>query len=158
MNITRTSTARNGSMAREMDSTRSPETDEATNNTNPMGGVARPTVKLTDIIIAKWTGWTPRLMNIGAKIGPRIIIAGPASKNIPTIKSKMLIRNNSISGLSLRPSMKAAICSGAWLRLTTVLNATAAPTSSRTVEDPNADFSRWLANREVSLFSARKMK
>ena len=51
--ITKTSTAKNGNIAREMASTFTPDTDDATNNTSPMGGVARPTVKLTDIIIAK---------------------------------------------------------------------------------------------------------
>ena len=51
--MTKISTARKGKIALAMDSTFSPETDEATNNTNPIGGVASPTVKFTDIIIAK---------------------------------------------------------------------------------------------------------
>ena len=52
-NITTTSTARKGRIAFEMDSIRSPDTLEATNKTSPMGGVARPTVKLTDMMMAK---------------------------------------------------------------------------------------------------------
>ena len=62
-------------MARAMFSTRSPETDEATKSTNPIGGVARPTVRLTLIMIAKCTESTPILTKIGPKIGPKIIIA-----------------------------------------------------------------------------------
>lgn len=54
--ITNTSTAKNGRIAREIASTFTPDTDDATNNTRPMGGVAKPTVKLTDMIIAKCTG------------------------------------------------------------------------------------------------------
>ena len=81
-------------MALAIVSTLSPDTEEATNNTNPMGGVANPTVKLTDIIIAKWTGWTPSSTNTGPSIGPKIIIAGPASKNIPTTNNRIFIRNN----------------------------------------------------------------
>ena len=58
--ITTTSTARNGRIADaqifEIVSTFSPDTDDATNRTNPIGGVARPTVKFTDMIIAKCTG------------------------------------------------------------------------------------------------------
>jgi hypothetical protein len=51
--ITMISTRRNGKIERVISSTRSPETDDATKSTNPIGGVARPTVKLTLIIIAK---------------------------------------------------------------------------------------------------------
>ena len=47
------STAKKGKIALAIVSTLSPETEEATNKTKPIGGVARPTVKLTDIIIAK---------------------------------------------------------------------------------------------------------
>ena len=95
-NITIASTARNGNIAFDIVSTLSPETEDATNNTKPIGGVAKPTVKLTDIIIAKWTGCTPSSTNTGPSIGPKIIIAGPASKNMPTTNSKILIRNNKI--------------------------------------------------------------
>jgi hypothetical protein len=52
-NITIASTAKNGNIAFDIVSTLSPETEDATNNTKPIGGVAKPTVKLTDIIIAK---------------------------------------------------------------------------------------------------------
>ena len=45
-----------------------------------MGGVARPTVKFTLMMMAKCTGCTPRFIKIGPRIGARIIIAGPASK------------------------------------------------------------------------------
>ena len=51
--ITAISTAKNGRIAREMVSTRSPDTDEATNKTNPIGGVANPTVRFTDMMMAK---------------------------------------------------------------------------------------------------------
>jgi len=156
--MTKISTARNGKMAREIASTFSPETDEATNNTNPMGGVARPTVKLTDMMIAKCTGCTPMLMNMGARIGPRIIIAGPASRNIPTTNNSMLIRNSNINGSSLRLSIPAANCSGAWLKLTTVLKATAAPTSNKTVDEPIADLSEFQAGLTFSSSATRKMK
>ena len=57
--MTKTSTAKKGKIAFAIVSTLSPETEEATNKTNPMGGVAKPTVKLTDIIIAKCTGCKP---------------------------------------------------------------------------------------------------
>ncbi len=52
-NITIASTTKNGNIAFDIVSTLSPETEDATNNTQPIGGVAKPTVKLTDIIIAK---------------------------------------------------------------------------------------------------------
>ena len=51
--ITKISTAKKGNIAFDIVSTLTPDTDEATNSTKPMGGVASPTVKLTDIIIAK---------------------------------------------------------------------------------------------------------
>ena len=51
--ITITSTSRKGKMAREIASTFSPETELATNNTSPIGGVARPTVRLTLMMMAK---------------------------------------------------------------------------------------------------------
>ena len=54
--ITIISTAKKGNIAFAIVSTFSPETEDATNKTNPIGGVAKPTVKLTDIIIAKCTG------------------------------------------------------------------------------------------------------
>ena len=56
MKITTTSTARNGKIDFAMDSILSPETEEATKRTRPIGGVARPTVRFTLIIIAKCTG------------------------------------------------------------------------------------------------------
>ena len=40
-------------MAFAIVSTLSPDTEEATKSTRPIGGVAKPTVKLTYIIIAK---------------------------------------------------------------------------------------------------------
>ena len=95
-NITKTSTAKKGKIAFAIVSTLSPDTDEATNRTNPMGGVANPTVKLTDMIIAKCTGGTPSSTKTGPRIGPNIIIAGPASRNIPTINKSILIKNNNI--------------------------------------------------------------
>ena len=95
-NITKTSTAKKGKIAFAIVSTLSPDTDEATNKTNPMGGVAKPTVKLTDIIIAKCTGCTPSSTKTGPRIGPNIIIAGPASRNIPTINKSILIKNNNM--------------------------------------------------------------
>ena len=52
-NITIASTAKKGNIAFAIVSTLSPETDDATKRTSPMGGVANPTVKLTYIIIAK---------------------------------------------------------------------------------------------------------
>ena len=54
--ITTTSTARNGRIDFAIDSILSPETEEATKRTRPIGGVARPTVRFTLIIIAKCTG------------------------------------------------------------------------------------------------------
>ncbi len=133
--MTAISTARNGRIALAMDSTRSPETLEATNSTSPMGGVARPTVRFTLMIIAKCTGSTPRAMKIGARIGPRMMIAGPASRNMPMMNSRMLIRNSRISGFSLIASTQCARDSAAPDRLTTVLNAIAAPTSNSTTAD-----------------------
>ena len=46
-------TTRNGAISRAITSTFSRVIDEATNSTRPMGGVARPTVRLTLMIIAK---------------------------------------------------------------------------------------------------------
>ena len=94
--ITIASTAKNGRIAFAIVSTLSPETDEATKSTRPMGGVAKPTVKFTDIMIAKCTGWTPSSTNTGPSIGPKIIMAGPASKNMPTINNNMFIKNNNM--------------------------------------------------------------
>ena len=51
--ITKISIAKKGNIAFDIVSTFTPETDEATNSTKPMGGVASPTVRLTDMIIAK---------------------------------------------------------------------------------------------------------
>lgn len=133
--ITIISTKRKGIMARVIDSTRSPETEEATNKTNPIGGVASPTVKFTLMIIAKWTGWIPRSINIGPNIGPRIMIAGPASRNMPTMNKRILIKNSKMRGCSETDKIKVARYSGAWLKLTTVLKAIAAPTNKRTTED-----------------------
>ena len=95
-NMTKTSTAKKGKIAFAIVSTLSPDTDDATNKTNPMGGVAKPTVKLTDIIIAKWTGCTPSSTKTGPRIGPNIIIAGPASRNIPTMNKSIFIKNNNM--------------------------------------------------------------
>ena len=52
-NITIASTAKKGNMAFAIVSTLSPDTDEATKRTSPIGGVANPTVKFTDMMIAK---------------------------------------------------------------------------------------------------------
>ena len=81
-------------------------------------------------------------MNIGPRMGPRMMIAGPASRNMPTMNSRILIRNNRISGFSLRLRIKAASVSGVWLRLTTVLKAIAAPTSNNTTLEVRAAFLR----------------
>ena len=52
--ITITSMRRKGKIAFAIVSTFSPDTEEdATNRTNPIGGVANPTVRFTDIMIAK---------------------------------------------------------------------------------------------------------
>jgi len=82
--ITRISTARNGRMARAIVVTRSPDTAEATNSTSPIGGVASPTVRFTHMMMAKCTLSTPSWVKTGARIGPRMMIAGPASRNMPT--------------------------------------------------------------------------
>ena len=112
-NITKASIAKKGKIALAIVSTLSPDTDEATNKTRPIGGVANPTVKLTDIIIAKCTGCTPSSTKTGPRIGPKIIIAGPASRNIPTINKSILIKNNSIYGLLLKLKTNSARYSGA---------------------------------------------
>jgi hypothetical protein len=51
--ITKISTAKKGSISLTILSIFSPEMLDATNNTNPIGGVAKPTVKFTHIMIAK---------------------------------------------------------------------------------------------------------
>jgi hypothetical protein len=51
--ITKISIAKNGSISLTILSIFSPEMLDATNKTNPIGGVANPTVKLTHIMIAK---------------------------------------------------------------------------------------------------------
>ena len=103
--------ARNGRIAFEIDSIFSPETEEATKSTSPIGGVASPTVRLTLMIIAKWTGCTPKSVKIGPKIGARMMIAGPASRNIPTTNRRRLIRNKRIKGFSERLRIQAWILS-----------------------------------------------
>ena len=75
---------------------------------------------------------------------------------MPTMNKRMLIRNSRISGFSDRPRMKSAMVSGAWLRLTTVLKATAAPTSSSTVEELSA--ARVSAEGRSLNFIERRMK
>ena len=87
-------------------------------------------------------------MKIGPKIGPKIMIAGPASKNIPTMNSKILIRKSKINGFSESDNINAARVSGAWLRLTTVLNAIAAPTNNKTTEEI---YTPWESNTDVML-------
>ena len=66
------------------------------------------------------------------------------------MNSKILIKNSKIRGSSLKPRIKAANCSGAWLKLTTVLKATAAPTKSKTVDEAKADFVK-IAGKSLSL-------
>jgi len=51
--ITSISTAKKGNMVLARDSTLTPDMLEATNRTSPIGGVTSPTVKLTDIMMAK---------------------------------------------------------------------------------------------------------
>ena len=68
-------------------------------------------------------------------MGARIIIAGPASRNIPTKNRSRLIKNSKIRGFSVRLMIHAAKISGACERLTTVLKAIAAPTNNRTTDD-----------------------
>ena len=68
--------------------------DDATNKTSPIGGVTKPIVRFTHIMIAKCSGCIPNKTIVGAKIGPNTRIAGPASKNIPTTSNIILINSN----------------------------------------------------------------
>ena len=156
-NITIASIAKKGKIAFAIVSTFSPDTDDATNKTSPIGGVANPTVKLTDIIIAKCTGCTPSSTKTGPRIGPKIIIAGPASRNIPTINKSILIKNNSTYGLLLKLNTNSARYSGAWDKLTTVLNAIAAPTNSRTTDDVKAASVRTFGRSRIVIDLRIKM-
>ncbi len=79
------------------------------------------------------------MMKIGARIGPRIIIAGPASKNMPTMNNKMLINNSKNNGSLVIETMNIAKSSAACDKLTTVLNAIAAPTSNKTTPEVVAE-------------------
>ena len=85
------------------------------------------------------------------------MIAGPASKNIPTINNKIFIKNKRIYGLSLKLSTKSAKCSGACERLTTVLKAIAAPTKSKTTDDTNAALVKTFGiSRHSRVFNTNK--
>ena len=57
---------------------------------NASGGVAKPMIKLTHMMMAKCRGWTPMLMAAGAKTGPRMRIETAGSMTIHTTKSKRL--------------------------------------------------------------------
>lgn len=89
-----------------------PETLLATYMDVPTGGVNKPIVRLITIMIPNCTISTPKLWATGANIGANNIMAGPLSKNIPTINnSRLIIRSNKM-GLSVMPNRKAVIFCG----------------------------------------------
>ena len=70
--------------------------DNATNRFTANGGVIAPIEKLITIISPKCTRSMPNALAAGARIGARIIMPGPGSKNIPTKNRKRLISSRNI--------------------------------------------------------------
>ena len=64
------------------------------NRIGPTGGVIVPMHRLNTIMIPKWMGCMPKLVQIGRKIGVNISIAGVISINIPTTRSIIFINKN----------------------------------------------------------------
>ena len=77
--------------------------EEAANSTRPNGGVARPTVKLRHMTMAKWVGLIPNCAREGPRMGPRIKMAGPASRNMPIMNNRIFAINKNKYGLSVTP-------------------------------------------------------
>src|SRR5699024_1439729 len=83
--------------------------DEVINKCNPTGGVTKPIIKLTVIIIEKWIGSIPKPVKIGNIIGTDNKITGIASITIPSKRSKILTTIKITYGLSLNPLKKDSI-------------------------------------------------
>ena len=71
-----------------------------------------PIDKFITTIIPKCIGFTPSIVTIGSKIGVKIIIAALVSINVPTIRSKILISNNTKILLFVIPRIILAIAVG----------------------------------------------
>ena len=135
MKITRASTAKNGSISTAIFSVFSPDTEAATNNTNPIGGVAKPTVKFTHIITAKCRGSMPNDIKIGASTGPKIRMAGPASRNMPIANKNRLIISSSNNTFEVIPIILAANESAKPETVMIQAKVTAEPTNNKIVPD-----------------------
>ena len=44
-------------------------------------------------IIAKWIGWMPAILASGSRIAPTMMIAGIASRNMPTTRNTKAMKN-----------------------------------------------------------------
>ncbi len=137
-NMTVASTAKKGSISKAIFSVFSPDTAAATNNTNPIGGVASPTVKFTHIMTAKCNGSMPKEIKMGASTGPKIKIAGPASKNMPMANKNKLMISNSNNTLSVIPVISDASVSAMPDTVMIQAKVTAEPTNNKMVPDCTA--------------------
>ena len=144
--MTAASTAKKGSISKAISSVFSPDTDAATNNTKPIGGVASPTVKFTHMITAKCNGSMPREINIGASTGPKIKMAGPASKNMPMANRNKLIINSSNNTLSVMPVISEARVSAMPDTVMIQAKVTAEPTNNKMVPDCTAELTNIVGN------------
>ena len=88
----------------------------------------------------------PSEIKIGANTGPRINIAGPASKNIPIAnKNKLIISNNSKT-LSVMPTICSASMSAMPETVMIHAKVTAEPTNSKIVPDCTAALTNMCGN------------
>ena len=78
----------------------------------PYGGLQKPIARFIVSIIPKVTGCIPMPVQIGSRIGVRIIVAGMLSTNMPTISRKMLIIKRISIAFPVSPSIPCAIIFG----------------------------------------------
>ena len=85
---------------------------EATNRQTPNGGVARPILRLTVMMIPKWIGSIPILCAKGNKIGVKSIIAANVSIMVPMNRRRRFISNRIKTLFFVREVMALATISG----------------------------------------------
>lgn len=97
----------------------------ATNKSNPNGGVASPIDRQHTIITPKCTGFTPKDLTAGSKIGDRITIAGPVSITIPSNRNIITIPASTVKLVVKLFKINPSINAGAFANARTLPNATA---------------------------------
>ena len=92
--------------------------DDTTYRFNPTGGVSTPMDRFTTMIIPNASGSICKLSAMGSRTGDRIIMADPASRNIPamTRRTFTIIRNT--AGESVMEYTKSAIICGIFITVT----------------------------------------